>query len=235
MATFLVAHGAWTAGWGWKKMHPLLRAAGHRLVTPTLTGLGERAHLATPEVGLDTHIEDLLGVLHYEDLRDAILIGHSYGGMVATGVADRARERIAQLVYLDAFVPQDGQSLLDLQSPETRSHFRELAKSSGEGWRIPPNPMPADTPADDFAWSNPRRVPQPLKCFAQELTLHNGPLTLPRSYIWCRQTAPHNFQRFYDRAQGEPGWRCYDLDATHNPHITMPETLRDLLLRIAGE
>ena len=235
MATFLVAHGAWTAGWGWKKMHPLMRAGGHRLITPTLTGLGERAHLATPEVGLDTHIQDMLGALHYEDLHDVMLVGHSYGGMVATGVADRARDRIAQLVYLDAFVPQDGQSLFDLQSPETRAHMRELAKSAGEGWRIPPMGMPADTPPDDFAWSNPRRVPQPLKCFEQKVVLQNGPLTLPRSYIWCRNTGPHNFQRFHDAAMGQPGWRCHDLDCTHNPHITIPDTLYDLLARIAAQ
>jgi pimeloyl-ACP methyl ester carboxylesterase len=235
MATFLVAHGAWTAGWGWKKMHPLMRDAGHRLVTPTLTGLGERSHLATREVGLDTHIQDVMGVLDYEDLRDIILIGHSYGGMVATGVADRARDRITQLVYLDAFVPQDGQSLMDLQPSEARAHFRTQAQSAGEGWRIPPMAMPADTPPDDFAWSNPRRVPQPLKCFEQRLGLKNGPLTLPRSYIWCRLTGPHNFQRFHDRVQGQPGWRCYVMEATHNPHITVPESLRDLLVQIATQ
>jgi pimeloyl-ACP methyl ester carboxylesterase len=235
MGTFLVAHGAWTAGWGWKKMHPLMRAAGHRLVTPTLTGLGERAHLASPQVALDTHIDDILGVLHYEDLRDVILIGHSYGGMVATGVADRARERIAQLIYLDAFVPEDGQSLLDLQSPEARAHFREQARSAGEGWRVPPMAMPPDTPPEDFAWSNPRRRPQPLQCFEQKLHLKNGPLTLPRSYVWCRRSGPHNFQRFHDRALGQPGWRCYDIDASHNPHITTPDALADLLGRIADQ
>ena len=98
MATFLVAHGAWTAGWGWKKMHPLMRAAGHRLVTPTLTGLGERAHLGHSGIDLEAHIADLVAVLEFEDLRDVILLGHSYGGMVATGVADRARDRVAMLV-----------------------------------------------------------------------------------------------------------------------------------------
>jgi pimeloyl-ACP methyl ester carboxylesterase len=233
MATFLVAHGAWTAGWGWKKMHPLMQAAGHRLVTPTLTGLGERVHLATPEVNLETHIQDVLGVLHYEDLRDVILIGHSYGGMVATGVADRARDRVDRLVYLDAFLPGDGQSLFDLQPAEAQANFREQAKTVG-GWRIPPMGMPADTPPDDFAWSNPRRVPQPLKCFEQKLHLQNGPLTLPRSYIWCCNTAPHNFQRFYDRVEGQPGWRRYALDCTHNPHITVPGMLNDLLGRVAA-
>src|ERR1700724_4250982 len=114
LATILVAHGAWSAAWAWKKMRPLLRAAGHELLTPTYTGLGERAHLANPAIDLETHIRDVLGVLEFEDLRDVVLLGHSYGGMVATGVADRARDRVAKLIYLDAFVPQDGQSMLDL-------------------------------------------------------------------------------------------------------------------------
>ena len=114
MATFLICHGAWSAGWAWKKVRPLLRAAGHEVFTPTYTGLGERAHLVSRTVTLDTHIADVLGVIECEDLSDIVLVGHSYGGMVATGVADRARERIAKLVYLDAFVPENGQSLFDL-------------------------------------------------------------------------------------------------------------------------
>src|SRR5262249_6765096 len=112
--TVRVAHGAWSAGWAWKKMHPLMSAAGHRLVTPTYTGLGDREHLASPANDLETHIQDVLAVIKYEDLRNFVLIGHSYGGMVATGVADRARERVTQLIYLDAFVPKNGQSLPDL-------------------------------------------------------------------------------------------------------------------------
>src|ERR1700712_3953074 len=108
--TFLVCHGAWSAGWAWKKVHPLMATAGHRLVTPTYTGLGERAHLANPSIDLETHIQDILNVIQYQDLRDIVLVGHSYGGMVATGVADR----VTQLIYIDAFVPDDGQSLLDL-------------------------------------------------------------------------------------------------------------------------
>jgi pimeloyl-ACP methyl ester carboxylesterase len=231
MATFLVAHGAWTGGWSWKKMHPLMQAAGHRLAVPTHTGLGERAHLASPDIDLDTHIQDQLGVLEFEDLREVVLVGHSYGGMVATGVADRARDRIAMLIYLDAFAPQDGQSVFDLQPPEMESNMRARAE---DGWRISPNPMPEDTAPEDFAWSNPRRRGQPIKCFEQKLELQNGPLTLPRHYIWCRLTGPHNFRRFHDRVESEAGWQCHALEATHNPHITMPQTLFDLLLRIAG-
>src|SRR5689334_10209024 len=106
MATFLIAHGAWSAGWAWKKMRPLMAQAGHELWTPTYTGLGERRHLSAADLDLQTHIDDILGVLETEDLRNVILVGHSYGGMVATGVAAIAPERIRKLVYLDAFVPR---------------------------------------------------------------------------------------------------------------------------------
>src|ERR1700743_970246 len=119
--TFLGCPRAWSAGWAWKKMHPLMEAADCRLVTPSYTGLGERAHLANPSIDLETHITDILNVIKYEDLHDVVLLGHSYGGMVATGVADRARDRIRQLIYLDAFVPRDGQSLLDLNEPARQS------------------------------------------------------------------------------------------------------------------
>ena len=120
MATFLIAHGAWSAGWAWKKMRPRLRERGHELWTPTYTGLGERVHLASSDVKLDTHIEDVVKVFEFEDLRDVILVGHSYGGMVATGVADRIPDRISQVIYLDAFVPRNGESLFDLAVPDDR-------------------------------------------------------------------------------------------------------------------
>jgi pimeloyl-ACP methyl ester carboxylesterase len=132
------------------------------MVTPTYTGLGEREHLASPSNDLETHIEDLLAVIKYEDLNDVVLIGHSYGGMVATGVADRARDRIAQVIYLDAFIPRDGQALFDLLPPEQRQRMLEGMKA-GDGWRIPPNPCPPDTSEADLKWILPRRLPQSVK------------------------------------------------------------------------
>ena len=167
MATLLVAHGAWSAGWAWKKMRPLLRARGHEIFTPTYTGLGERVHLASPHVDLETHIADLLGVLQFEDLRAVVLIGHSYGGMVATAVADRAPERVAQLVYVDAFVPHDGQCLFDLLGAESSARMREAARTVGDGWRTPPSAVPLDTSEEDIAWVTPRRVMQPLRTLEQ--------------------------------------------------------------------
>ena len=227
MATFLVAHGAWSAGWAWKKMRPLMRAAGHELWTPTYTGLGERAHLARPEVDLDMHIQDVVAVLENEELNDVYLIGHSYGGMVATGVADRARLRIKHLIYLDAFAPKDGQAVFDLQQAEALARMRGGA-ANGDGWRIPTGPMPPDTAPEDVAWASPRRKPQPIKTFDTKLKLAAEP-SAPRTYIYAKRARPDDgFRQFLERAKRE-GWRTYEIDASHNPHITAPEMLMTIL------
>jgi len=235
MATLVVAHGAWSAGWAWKKMRSLLRERGHELYTPTYTGLGERAHLASPEVGLDTHIRDVCGVLTMENLREVVLIGHSYGGMVATGVADREAERIKQLVYLDAFVPRDGQSVGDLQPPGVRDAMRAAAERDGDGWLVPPNPPPPDTSAADLAWMAPRRLPQPLKALDEPIRLTGAVDRLPRTYIYCTRPGPGDgFRQFAQRARTEAGWQYREIDASHNPHITAPDALAAMLDEIAS-
>jgi pimeloyl-ACP methyl ester carboxylesterase len=231
--TFLVCHGAWSAGWAWKKMHPLMQAAGHRLVTPSYTGLGERAHLAHSGIDLDAHIEDMLAVIKYEDISDIVLVGHSYGGMVATGVADRARDKIRQLIYIDAFVPQDGQSLLDLNEV-ARPRMQELAKT-GDGWRVPPNPTPSDTPSADVEWLSARRVDMPIKCFEAKLKFKGGPLTLPRSYIYATRITPADtFGPFARMTRADPAWNYYEIDASHSPNVTAPGALMALLQKIAA-
>jgi pimeloyl-ACP methyl ester carboxylesterase len=232
--SFLVCHGAWGGGWSWKKMHPLMQAAGHRLLTPTYTGLGEREHLAGPSIDLDTHIQDVLSVIRYEDLSDIVLLGHSYGGMVATGVADRAREKVAQLIYLDAFVPSEGQCLLDFLPESERKRMHEGAKS-GDGWRVPPNPTPPDTPEADLAWLSARRVPMPIKCFEMKLKLLHGEPSLPRSYIYATRVAPSDvFGHFAKRAKSEAGWGYFEIDASHSPNVTAPEALMGMLQKIVG-
>lgn len=229
--TLLVCHGAWSGGWSWKKMRPLMQAAGYRMVVPTYTGLGEREHLASPAIDLETNIQDILSTVKFEDLSDIILLGHSYGGMVATGVADRVRERITQLVYLDAFVPRDGQSLFDLN--EGGRAGIEASAKNGDGWRAPPLPTPPDTAAEDVAWLTPRRVPMPLKCFEMKLKLQHGETDLPRSYIYAKRITPADtFGQFSRRAQSEPGWRHVEIDASHAPNISAPDKLMAALREI---
>jgi len=214
-------------------MHPLMAQAGHRLVAPTYTGLGEREHLANPAIDLDTHIQDILNVIRFEDLDDIVLLGHSYGGMVATGVADRARERVTQLIYLDAFVPRNGQSLFDLH--EGGREPMGKAAAAGDGYRVPPNPPPADTPQADLRWLDDRRVDMPIKCLETKLKLAHGEPSMPRSYIYCKRIPPGDvFGQFAKRAKSEDGWRYFELDASHAPNITAPEALMGVLNEIVA-
>jgi pimeloyl-ACP methyl ester carboxylesterase len=213
-------------------MHPLMRAAGHELIVPTCTGLGERAHLASPEVSLETHIQDLLGVIKCEQLADFVLVAHSYGGMVATGVADRVPELIRQIIYVDAFVPRDGEALVDLVPAETRE--RILATGTNGGWLVQPQPIPDDTPAEDVKWIEQFRIPQPLHCFDTPVRLVNGETRIPRAYIYALRHPPADtFGRFAARAKSE-GWAYHEIDASHSPHVTAPEQLAALLGTIAG-
>ena len=235
MTTWLVAHGAWSAGWAWKKMHARLRAHGDELVVPTYTGLGERLHLARSDIDLSTHVADLLGVVEYRDLRDFVLIGHSYGGMVASALADRLAERVRALVYLDAFVPRDGESLFDLIAPAARARMREAARTHGEGWRVPPNPTPADTDPADVAWITPRRVFQPMRTFEEPVKLSGALEGLPRTYIYCTRVASGDpFRVFAESARAAAGWRYLEIDASHSPHITCPDLLTELLISVAS-
>jgi pimeloyl-ACP methyl ester carboxylesterase len=214
-------------------MRPLLRDAGHQFFSPTYTGLGARAHLATPSVDLSTHVQDIVSEIEFEDLKDVVLLGHSYGGMVATGVADRARDKVRQLIYIDAFVPQDGQSLLDLNEV-ARPRMQELSRT-GDGWRVPPNPTPPDTPPADIEWLTARRVDMPIKCFEAKLKLQGGPLTLPRSYIYATRIAPADtFGPFARMTKGNPAWSYHEIDASHSPNVTAPEALMTLLQKIAA-
>ena len=231
--TILVCHGAWSGGWSWKKMFPLAQAAGYRMVVPTYTGLGEREHLVNPAIDLETHIQDILGTIRFENLNDIILLGHSYGGMIATGVADRIPGRIKQLIYLDAFVPRDGQSLFDLNEGG-RAHLEASAKN-GDGWRIEPLTPPPDTAAEDLDWITPRRVKMPIKCFQMKLKLQHGEPAMARSYIYAGRITPADtFGPFARHAKSDPAWNYHEIDASHSPNVTAPEALMALLQKIAA-
>lgn len=243
MATFVLVHPAWFGGWCWKKVIPLLRGRGHEVFAPTLTGLGERAHLASPEVGLETHIQDVMNLLEFEDLRDIILVGNSSGGMVITGVADSAPERIAHVVYLDAFVPQDNQSMLDIIVPDRRLAMEALVQREGNGWLLPRfAPAAWDkfvpeawtvTDKVDLDWLLTRLRPTPFGHFKQAVGRKNPTADkLPRTFI--RTQWPHpGFDRYAEAARHATGWRVREIASSHLPYVTHPRELTELLLEVA--
>ena len=221
MTRIVLIHGAWHGGWCWGKVAPPLRAAGHDVYTPTLTDLGERSHLLSPEVGLDIHVQDIVATLEYEDLREVVMVGHSYGGMVMTAVADRAADRLAHLIYLDAFVPANGQALADLADPTFYARLEASARSEGEGWRVPPPPLERWGIRDeaDVGWMRPRIGAHPLKTFKQPLQLRNVAATLPlRTFVFCTEKPPGDaLAPLAQRLREDPSWRYRELASGHVP------------------
>jgi len=228
MKTFVLVHGAWHGGWCWRRVAPLLRAEGHEVFAPTLTGLGERAHLARPETDLNTHITDVTALMEMEDLRDVTLVGHSYGGFVITGVADRAASRLASLVYLDAFVPENGKSLADYVPESGRAGF----VASGETNGFPSFPLArfGVTDANDVAWAQRHIVNQPFRTFTQKLILANPPPKLPRSFIACTEPSMGTFDPWYAALRNNPAWRFHEIKTGHDAMITESRQLAGLLL-----
>jgi pimeloyl-ACP methyl ester carboxylesterase len=238
MATFVLVQGGWVGGWYWKKLIPFLEAAGHEVYAPTLTGLAERASELSPDVGLDTHIQDIVGMLEEKNLQGVILVGHSYGGMVITGVVDRALEPIAHLVYLDTFVPRDGESMADISSIVIWM-LRKQARAHGDGWRVNPPGTLDVTKEPDRSWVRSKVTPHPLKTFEQALHLKNPAIVSakPRTHIAC--TGGGFFRSLAQRLLArralpptEAGWRLRQLPCAHCAMIHMPRELAGLLLEV---
>lgn len=230
----VLVHGAWHGGWGWRRLTPLLRRAGHEVYTPTLTGLGERAHLAGPGIDLDTHIRDVLGVLEAEELESVMLLGHSYGGMVITGAADRVPQRIARLVYLDAFVPQNGKSLMDYVVPERATRFREEGERTGRVMPPPPS-LWGVTDSTDAAWSARHDAPHPYASMRQPVRLQNEAALarIPKAFIYCSSPATGSFDQFAAKVRDDPAWRFFELATGHDAMVLVPERLARILLELA--
>ncbi len=228
--TIVLVHGGWHGGWCWRRVTPLLRASGRDVRTPTLTGTGDRAHLARPDTGLATHVADVVAALELDDLRDVVLVGHSSSGAVISGVAQRVPDRLAALCYLDAFVPQPGQSVLDLLPPARREHFLGLVRDG----RIVLDPGPAmdgwavRDPVDR-AWVGPRLRPHPLGGLADPLPDTPVP-DLPRTYVHCTDKPGGDaFAGFAAAARSDPGWQVHDLATGHDAMVTAPAALAELL------
>lgn len=244
MTTFVLVHGAGHGGWCYQRVARLLEAAGETVYTPTLTGLGERSHLISSEVDLETHITDVVNLLHYEDVRDAVLVGHSYGAFVATGAADRASERIAKLVHLDAppvdAPPKNGQTVVDAYPPlrdirqlgrvvdgvELILFLSEDPEGFAQGTGV--------TDPADIEWMKARLTPHPWRSIEQPLVLRNEAAleALPQYHIATSGTLPARDEAFVaaKRAEG----RFWVVDTGHDLMITEPQIVADLLTEIAG-
>jgi pimeloyl-ACP methyl ester carboxylesterase len=237
MAKVVLVHGAWQTAGTWDLVIPELRAAGHEVWAPLLSGLENDARLLTPAIGLQTHIEDVVGFLNRESLQDVTLVGHSYAGIVITGVAEHAVSRLNRLLYVDAFIPCDGQSALDLLPETVAQSFRRQANDQGEGWRLPAGEKQLDMwglkagPAREFVRS--RLSDFSLNCFEEAIAIpKNAAATIPRGFIACvaeGYPARPIFQRFGDRAKQE-GWNYSELPTGHDCHVEMPDAFVAALL-----
>jgi pimeloyl-ACP methyl ester carboxylesterase len=232
MATFVLVAGACCGGWSWRRLTPFLHEAGHAVSTPTLTGLGDRVHLATPAVDLETHIADVVNLLVYEDLRDVTLVGWSSGGMVIPGVADRVPERVSRLIYGDGCVPADGQSEYDLEADPVARRTADLAAAAAAGapgfWPVPTAYIQDQIPdAAEAAWVLDRLTPHPLAAFAQPLRLRHPAWTGPRAFVYCTEGKhPDGLStRAAVRLRAAPGWGYREVAANHLAPLTAPQAL----------
>ncbi|HUG74883.1 MAG TPA: alpha/beta hydrolase family protein [Acidimicrobiia bacterium] len=237
MATFVLVHGGWGGGWEWRPLAEMLAASGHTVFRPTLTGLGERRHLGTPDTDLDTHIDDVRGVLETEDLDDVVLVGQSYGGAVITGVADRVPGRVGHLVYLDAFVLEDGESVNGVSGEKFAAHFRGLAADKGDGWQVPVwfDAAHVGLPDPVSGWYMSHVGPHPLATLDQPLRLTGAGAEIATSYIDCEPPDAESwvFRPFVERARLR-GWTLQHLPVGHDAHVIDPSGLAALLEKIAN-
>jgi pimeloyl-ACP methyl ester carboxylesterase len=230
---FVLVHGAWHGGWCWRRVADRLAKAGHRVFCPTLTGLGERAHLLSRDVNLTTHISDVVGLLEAEELESVVLVGHSYGGIVITGVAARAKARLRQLVYLDSAIVEDGGRWSDVAPPAVVAERRKLAQESSGGLSMPVPKAEVFGLRDpqDIAWVQRRMTPHPFAPY-DETMRWGGPVGngLPKVYVDCVDPAYAGLAAAKERIRGKPGWPFVEIMTGHDAMVSSPAETAKLLL-----
>jgi pimeloyl-ACP methyl ester carboxylesterase len=232
MATFVLVHGAWHGAWCWRRVERLLVARGHEVFTPTLTGVGERSHLLNADIDLDTHILDVVNLIKWQQLTGVVLVGHSYGGMVISGAAEQVERAIASLVMLDAFFPEDGQSLLDLNAPSAAEAVL-AAERAGATVLAPRAAALFNVNEKDRAWVDAQCTPQPLKSFQQKLKLTGVRERIAKkTYIRAANYPNPAFDRGLAAAR-DKGWRTYEVACGHDVMIDKPERLAEILEEVA--
>ena len=235
---FVLVHGGRHGGWAWRDVAARLRGLGHDVYTPTLTGLGERSHLLRPDIGLETHVDDVVGVFDFEDLRDAVLVAHSYGGMPVAGAMQRVADRVRTVVWLDAHKPQTGESIFDLIGPERTERMMAMAADGGEGWFIPTSDASwwGLTDPDQIAWVNSKTTPQPLKSYTDKSGPTDRAWAHPGTAIECNPTRlpERDLARQRARTETDAHFHHRKLDTCHEPMVTDPDELTTLLIEAAG-
>lgn len=231
---FVLVHGGRHGGWCWARVVGLLREAGHDVYTPTLTGLGERAHLLRPEIGLETHIQDLVAVFEFEDITDAVLVGHSYGGFVVAGAMEQIADRVRSVVFIEALVPRSSESMFDIVDPQIERQLHQLAEREGEGRYLPTSDASfygVSEPAD-VAWLNSKLTAQPLKTYTDPIGVAERVWVHPGMFIECApsQLTPELLQRMRARSEVDPRFTYRVVECAHDMMVTEPELLTDLLL-----
>jgi pimeloyl-ACP methyl ester carboxylesterase len=233
--TFVLVHGAWHGGWCWTPLAHELAAKGHRVTAPTLTGLGERAHLLAQNVDLDTHIMDVVNHIDAEELSNIVLVGHSYGGFVIRGVSEKRAEAVSHIVYLDAFVPNDGEAVINYTPKERAQTIRETIVKDAAGTAPPPNAAAFGIKDPRLAdWVNRRMTPHPLRTYLQPLAITARADSIrSRNYIACLSPKLDVFDSTRDRIRKDSNWRYLELQHGHDVMVTAPRLLAETLLSLA--
>jgi len=231
--TFVLVHGSWHGGWCWRRVADLLERNGHKVFTPTLTGLGERVHLMSGLITLDTHITDVANVIKWENLNDVVLVGHSYAGFVISGVAERVLPQLSSIVFLDAFLPENGQRVVDLSPPELAATSLAAAARNEVGRPVPPAKAFGVNDKDQ-AWVDSKLTPQPTFVSVEPIVLTGARDKVARkTYIRATSYPNPRFDGYFAKLKSDPSWRTYSVPSGHDVMVDMPERLTEILLEVA--
>ena len=231
--TFVLVHGAWHGGWCWRRVADLLERQGHKVFAPTLTGLGERSHLMRASINVSTHVTDVVNLMKYERLSEVVLCGHSYGGFVVSGVAEQMAKAIGSIVFLDAFVPDNGDSMAKLTSQVVRDGLKSAVERGDIS--VPPRPAAAFLVNEkDQAWVDALTGPQPIGTMTETVALTGARERIARkTYIRAVAYPNLGFDQAYARVRGDKSWRTYEVPCGHDVMVDMPERLAEILLEVA--
>jgi pimeloyl-ACP methyl ester carboxylesterase len=231
--TFVLVHGSSAGGWCYRRVADLLERQGHKVFAPTLTGLGERSHLMSGMITLDTHITDVVNVIRWESLESVVLVGHSYGGWIISGVAEQVEKKIASIVFLDAFMPENGQRVLDTNSPRSRAEIEDALKRA-EVSRPPPHPSVWKVNEQDQAWVKEKFTAQPIGVAFTPIRLTGARDRIAKkTYVRALGYDNSNFEKAYAKVKADPTWRTFEMPCGHEVMIDMPERTAEILLAVA--